>query len=48
MSNGSAATVVSAWQANATVLRVIRYLHWSKMRGDCAAYLELPIGGSPA
>ncbi len=44
----TATSLVSAWQAGMVVLRAIRYLHWTKLRANCAAFLELPISGSPA
>lgn len=46
-SNG-AANLVSAFQTNTAVLRVIRYVHWTKLTDDAVAFLELPIAGSPA
>ena len=42
-----ATNVTSAFQNNMTVLKLIRYVSWALLRADAAAYLELPIGGSP-
>jgi hypothetical protein len=41
-------TMVSAFQANATILRFVRWVHWTKLTTDCVAFLELPIAGSPS
>lgn len=43
-----ASPLVSAFQTNAVVLRALHFLHWIRLRSDAAAYLELPIDGSPA
>jgi HK97 family phage major capsid protein len=43
-----AASVVSMFQTGSTALRFIRYVHWTKLSDDAAAFLTLPIGGSPA
>jgi HK97 family phage major capsid protein len=40
--------LVSAYQANAVVLRFIRWVSWLKLADDAAAFIELPIGASPA
>lgn len=40
--------VVSGFQTNTTFVRLVRCLSWSLLTDDCVAYLELPIGGSPA
>jgi len=45
---GVAAEQVSAFQANAAIWRFVRYADWTKLRGDCVAFCELPIGGSPS
>ena len=39
--------VVSMFQANATALRLIRWLHWTLATDDAVSYLELPIDNSP-
>jgi hypothetical protein len=44
----TATNMVSAFQANAVVLRFVRYLHWTKLRGDAAGFIELYYAGSPA
>jgi hypothetical protein len=44
----TATSLVSAFQANAGVLRVVRYLSWVTLTEDAVAFVELPIGGSPA
>jgi hypothetical protein len=42
------ASVVSAWQTGASVLRYVRSVGWRQLRQDAAAFIQLPIGGSPA
>jgi hypothetical protein len=44
----TATQVVSAFQTGAVVLRYTRYLSWKLLREDAAAFIQLPIGGSPA
>jgi HK97 family phage major capsid protein len=44
----TATTLVSAFQAGATILKYVRYLSWLLLREDAVGFLELPIGGSPS
>lgn len=41
-------TLVSAFEANATIIRLLRWLHWTLVADDAVGYIELPINGSPA
>ena len=43
-----ATSLVSAFLTNTLLVRLIRYVHWDKLSADAAAFLTLPIGGSPA
>ena len=45
---GVATDIVSAFQTDHSVLRVVRYLSWALLRDDAVGFIELPIGGSPA
>ena len=40
--------LVSAFQVNAAILKFLRYLSWQVLRDDAAAFVQLPIGGSPS
>jgi len=44
----TAVNVVSAFQTNTAVLKFTRFLSWALLREDAVAFIELPIGGSPA
>ena len=44
----TATNVVSAFQTNTAVLRCTRFLSWALLDPDAVAFIELPIGGSPA
>ena len=43
-----ASTVVSAFQTGFSVVRIIQYVNWVKLRDDAVGFLELDISGSPA
>jgi HK97 family phage major capsid protein len=45
---GTGTALVSAFQANAVVLRFIRWLNWKLLAADAVGFVELPIYGSPA
>lgn len=46
--SGTGAQLVSAFQANAVVLRYVRWLSWQRLVSDAVAFIDLPIDGSPA
>ena len=45
---GTGTNLVSAFQANAIVLRFVRWLNWQLLADDAVGFIELPIGGSPS
>ncbi|MBP7571015.1 MAG: phage major capsid protein [Acidobacteria bacterium] len=44
----AAGALTSAFQSNLALIRIVRLVHWILGHSDGAAFIDLPVGGSPA